>query len=172
FEKKEALHKKEQEKKEILLREQSKRHTFQLFFGLSTVILIAGIGFLYYNRNQLKKTLILHKNLADYEQKALHLQMNPHSVFNCLGSISRSIVHNGNDDTVKYLAKFSKLMRLTLDYSKETLISVDKEIEGLQNYLELEQLRFNNVFNFSITKADNIEDDIALPPLLIQPFVE
>lgn len=63
-------------------------------------------------------------------------------------------------------------MRLTLDYSKETLISVDKEIEGLQNYLELEQLRFNNAFDFSITKADNIEDDIALPPLLIQPFVE
>lgn len=172
FEKRESLHKKEQEKKEILLKEQAKRHTLQLFFGLLTIILIVGIGFLYYNRNQLKKTLTLQKDLADYEQKALHLQMNPHFVFNCLGSISSFIVQNGNDAAVKYLAKFSKLMRLTLDYSKETLISVDKEIEGLQNYLELEQLRFNNAFDFSITKADNIEDDIALPPLLIQPFVE
>src|SRR5690606_21400007 len=101
-----------------------------------------------------------------------HLQMNPHFVFNCLGSISSFIIQNGNDSAIKYLTKFSKLMRLTLEYSKESLIQVDKEIEGLQNYLELEQLRVNNVFDFSIAKNKNIEDDLALPPLLIQPFVE
>ncbi|RZJ28531.1 MAG: phytochrome sensor protein, partial [Flavobacterium sp.] len=66
----------------------------------------------------------------------------------------------------------SKLMRLTLEYSKESLIPIDREIESLQNYLELEQLRFNNVFDFSITKSKDIEDDTALPPLLLQPFVE
>ena len=136
------------------------------------MLLSVGLGFLFYNRNQLKKTLTLQKNLAEYEQKALHLQMNPHFVFNCLGSISSFIVQNGNDSAIKYLAKFSKLMRLTLEYSKESLIPVDKEIEGLQNYLELEQLRFNKVFDFKITKDNNIEDDMALPPLLIQPFVE
>ena len=116
--------------------------------------------------------MTLQKNLAEYEQKALHLQMNPHFVFNCLGSISSFIVQNGNDSAIKYLAKFSKLMRLTLEYSKEALIQVDKEIEGLRNYLELEQLRFNKVFTFIIRKSENIEDDIALPPLFIQPFVE
>lgn len=63
-------------------------------------------------------------------------------------------------------------MRLTLEYSKESLIPVDKEIESLQNYLELEQLRFNNIFDFCITKSSNIEDDMAIPPLLLQPFVE
>jgi LytS/YehU family sensor histidine kinase len=63
-------------------------------------------------------------------------------------------------------------MRLTLEYSKESLIPIDKEIESLQNYLELEQLRFNNVFGFGIDKSDDIEDDMALPPLLLQPFVE
>src|SRR5690606_37598601 len=138
FEKRESIHKKEQEQKEILIQEQSKRHTLQLIFGSLFVILLVGLGFLFYNRNQLKKTLTLQKNLAEYEQKALHLQMNPHFVFNCLGSISSFIVQNGNDSAVKYLAKFSKLMRLTLEYSKESLIPVDKEIEGLQNYLELE----------------------------------
>jgi LytS/YehU family sensor histidine kinase len=61
---------------------------------------------------------------------------------------------------------------LTLEYSKESLIPIDKEIESLQNYLELEQLRFNNVFGFSINKSKDIEDDMALPPLLLQPFVE
>lgn len=172
FEKRETLHKKEQEQKEVLLQEQSKRHTLQLIFGGLFLLLCVGLGFLFYNRNQLKKTLTLQKNLAEYEQKALHLQMNPHFVFNCLGSISSFIVQNGNDSAIKYLAKFSKLMRLTLEYSKESLIPVDKEIEGLQNYLELEQLRFNKVFDFKITKDPNIEDDMALPPLLIQPFVE
>src|SRR5690606_36505750 len=81
-------------------------------------------------------------------------------------------VQTGNDSAIKYLAKFSKLMRFTLEYSKESLIPVYKEIEGLQNYLELEQLRFNNTFGFQITKDENIEDDMAMPPLLIQPFVE
>ena len=121
---------------------------------------------------QLKNNLTLQKELAEYEQKALHLQMNPHFVFNCLGSISSFIVHNGTDSAIKYLSKFSKLMRLTLEYSKESLIPIDKEIESLQNYLELEQLRFNNKFNFSIFKSKEIEDDMALPPLLLQPFVE
>jgi len=172
FEKRESLHKKEQQQKEVLLEQQAKRHTLQLVFGSLFLLLAVGLGFLFYNRNQLKKNLTLQKNLAEYEQKALHLQMNPHFVFNCLGSISSFIVQNGNDSAIKYLAKFSKLMRLTLEYSKESLIPVDKEIEGLQNYLELEQLRFNQIFDFKITKDTNIEDDMALPPLLIQPFVE
>lgn len=172
FDKKEALQKKEQEKKELIYNEQSKRHHQQIGFIILSILLVFGIVFLFYNRLQLKKTLTLQKELAEYEQKALHLQMNPHFVFNCLGSISSFIVQNGTDSAIKYLSKFSKLMRLTLEYSKESLIPVDKEIESLQNYLELEQLRFNKKFEFNITKSSELEDDMALPPLLLQPFVE
>jgi len=172
FEKREALQQKEIEKRDLLLKEESKRNNLQLFFAAVFGLLLFGIAFLIYNRIQLKKNLTLQKDLAEYEQKALHLQMNPHFVFNCLGSISSFIVQNGTDSAIKYLSKFSKLMRLTLEYSKESLIPIDKEIESLQNYLELEQLRFNHKFNFSIFKSDAIEDDMALPPLLLQPFVE
>lgn len=172
FEKREALQKQTHEKKELLFKEQNKRYRLQAIFGALFVILLFGIVFLIYNRTQLKKTLTLQKELAEYEQKALHLQMNPHFVFNCLGSISSFIVQNGTDSAIKYLSKFSKLMRLTLEYSKESLIPIDKEIESLQNYLELEQLRSDKMFNFSITKSKLIEDDMALPPLLLQPFVE
>ncbi|SDW49947.1 tetratricopeptide repeat-containing sensor histidine kinase [Aequorivita viscosa] len=172
FEKKELLQKEENQKRELLLKEEAKSTNLKLLFGALIALLLFGIGFLIYNRHQLKKTLTLQKELAEYEQKALHLQMNPHFVFNCLGSISSFIVQNGTDSAIKYLSKFSKLMRLTLEYSKESLIPIDKEIESLQNYLELEQLRFNDKFNFSITKDSNIEDDVALPPLLIQPFIE
>lgn len=172
FERKEALQKIEFEKKQVMFDEQAKRHKQQMFFTALFILLLFGIAFLIYNRYQLKKTLTLQRDLAEYEQKALHLQMNPHFVFNCLGSISSFIVQNGTDSAIKYLSKFSKLMRLTLEYSKESLIPIDKEIEGLQNYLELEQLRFNKMFDFSITKDPNIEDDMAMPPLLLQPFVE
>jgi len=172
FEKREALQQEAHEKKELLFSEKSKRTTLITFFSALFILLLVGIVFLVYNRKQLKKSLTLQKELAEYEQKALHLQMNPHFVFNCLGSISSFIVQNGTDSAIKYLSKFSKLMRLTLEYSKESLIPIDKEIESLQNYLELEQLRFNQVFTFTITKSSEIEDDMALPPLLLQPFVE
>ncbi|WP_309640885.1 tetratricopeptide repeat protein [Flavobacterium sp.] len=172
FEKREVIQKEELQKKELLLQEQAKQNKLQLFFAALFALMLGGIGFLFYNRMQLKKTLTLQKELAEYEQKALHLQMNPHFVFNCLGSISSFIVQNGTHSAVKYLAKFSKLMRLTLEYSKQSLIPIDKEIQSLENYLELEQLRFNHKFNFTITKDKAIEDDIALPPLLLQPFVE
>ena len=172
FDKKEMIQRKEAERKALLYSEHIKRNNLTILFVLIFSILLAGMGFLIYNRIQLKKTLTLQKELAEYEQKALHLQMNPHFVFNCLGSISSFIVQNGTDSAIKYLAKFSKLMRLTLEYSKESLIPIDKEIESLQNYLELEQLRFNKKFIFEITKSDEIEDDMALPSLLLQPFVE
>jgi tetratricopeptide (TPR) repeat protein len=172
FDKREAIQRKEIEKKELIYEEAAKRHSLQIMFATLVSILLCGIAFLIYSRIQLKKNLTLQKELAEYEQKALHLQMNPHFVFNCLGSISSFIVQNGTDEAIRYLSKFSKLMRLTLEYSKESLIPIDREIESLQNYLELEQLRFNKMFNFNISKSNQIEDDMAIPPLLLQPFVE
>jgi tetratricopeptide (TPR) repeat protein len=172
FEKKELLQQEKNEKRELLIKEEAKNAQLKIYLGGFIILLLLGMAFLIYNRNTLKKNLTLQKELAEYEQKALHLQMNPHFVFNCLGSISSFIVQNGTDSAIKYLSKFSKLMRLTLEYSKESLIPIDKEIESLDNYLQLEQLRFNDKFNFSITKHPDIEDDVALPPLLIQPFIE
>lgn len=155
-----------------ILAESGKRKTQLIIFLLLGAFLLVGLIFVTYNRMQVKKRLTLQKEVAEYEQKALHLQMNPHFVFNCLGSISSFIVQNGTDSALKYLAKFSKLMRLTLEYSKGALIPIDKEIESLQNYLELEQLRFHNKFQFTISSSDKVEFNMGIPPLLIQPFVE
>lgn len=172
FERKALIQREEQEKKVLLFEEQKRINQVKLIGAFMLASLMAGIAFLIYNRRQLKRRLTLEKELAVYEQKALHLQMNPHFIFNCLGSISSFIAQNSIQAAISYLAKFSKLMRLTLEYSKESLIPIDKEIEILQNYLELEQLRFNNKFDFTIKKSADIEDDVALPPLLLQPFVE
>jgi tetratricopeptide (TPR) repeat protein len=162
----------EYQKKEALLTEKGKRQTQFTVFSILGAILLIGLALVIYNQIQVKRRLTLQKEVAEYEQKALHLQMNPHFVFNCLGAISSFIVQNGTDSALKYLSKFSKLMRLTLEYSKGSLIPIDKEIESLQNYLELEQLRFNHKFQFSITSSAKVEFNMGLPPLLIQPFVE
>ena len=162
----------EYKRKTAVLSEQSKRNMQLIIFSIIGVFLLSGLIFVTYNRRQIKRRLTLQKEVAEYEQKALHLQMNPHFVFNCLGSISSFIVQNGTDSALKYLSKFSKLMRLTLEYSKGSLIPIDKEIESLQNYLELEQLRFHNKFEFSIQSSDKVEFNMGIPPLLIQPFVE
>ena len=162
----------EYQKKEALLTEKNKRQSQLTLFLIIGTLLLAGLVFVIYNRRQVKRRLTLQKEVAEYEQKALHLQMNPHFVFNCLGSISSFIVQNGTDSALKYLSKFSKLMRLTLEYSKGALIPIDKEVESLQNYLELEQLRFHNKFVFTIHSSDKVEFNMGLPPLLIQPFVE
>jgi tetratricopeptide (TPR) repeat protein len=162
----------EYQKREALYQEKNKREHLLLIFTIIATLLIIGLVFVLVNRYQVKRRLTLQKEVAEYEQKALHLQMNPHFVFNCLGSISSFIVQNGTDSALKYLSKFSKLMRLTLEYSKDSLIPIDKEIESLQNYLELEQLRFHDKFEFKIQSSENVEFNMGLPPLLIQPFVE
>ena len=159
-------------KKEALLSEKHKREIQLVVFSILGGLLLIVLGLVIYNRMQVKRQLTLKKEVAEYEQKALHLQMNPHFVFNCLSSISSFIVQNGTDSALKYLSKFSKLMRLTLEYSKGSLIPIDKEIESLQNYLELEQLRFHDKFEFEIQSTENVEFNMGLPPLLIQPFVE
>ncbi|WP_264537407.1 tetratricopeptide repeat protein [Flavobacterium sp. N1736] len=159
-------------KKEAILSESHKREIQFVVFSILGGLLLIVLGLVIYNRMQVKRQLTLKKEVAEYEQKALHLQMNPHFVFNCLSSISSFIVQNGTDSALKYLSKFSKLMRLTLEYSKGSLIPIDKEIESLQNYLELEQLRFHDKFEFEIQSTENVEFNMGLPPLLIQPFVE
>ncbi|MBS7787439.1 tetratricopeptide repeat protein [Flavobacterium sp. CYK-55] len=162
----------EYQKKEALLAEQNKRQRLITLFIILGCAFLAVVIILLYNKRQVKRRLTLQKEVAEYEQKALHLQMNPHFVFNCLGAISSFIVQNGTDSALKYLSKFSKLMRLTLEYSKGSLIPIDKEIESLQNYLELEQLRFRHKFEFSISSSPKVEFNMGIPPLLIQPFVE
>jgi tetratricopeptide (TPR) repeat protein len=162
----------EYKKKEALLSEKNKRQIQFIIFSILGTLLLIALILVIYNRMQVKRQLTLKKEVAEYEQKALHLQMNPHFVFNCLSSISSFIVQNGTDSALKYLSKFSKLMRLTLEYSKGSLIPIDKEIESLQNYLELEQLRFHDKFEFEIRSSGRVEFNMGLSPLLIQPFVE
>jgi streptogramin lyase len=120
-----------------------------------------------------KKVLEIEKQLFDLEQKALQLQMNPHFIFNSLNSIQSFIVNNDSDRATLYLAKFAQLMRLILANSREQFVSVKDEIKILIYYMDIENLRFDNKFDYKITVDPEIDDDfVGIPPMIIQPYVE
>lgn len=107
------------------------------------------------------------------EQKLLQLQLNPHFIFNALQAIQEYIYSNNTTQAGQYIAKFAKLMRLTLENSREERIPLQKEVELLDNYLALQQLRLGQKLNYTINVAPGLNADIAeVQPMLIQPFVE
>jgi len=116
---------------------------------------------------------IIQNKIKDLELAALRAQMNPHFIFNCLGSIQQFIAENDKVSATSYLAKFAKLIRLSLHSSVNGRHSLSEEVEMLDYYLTLEQMRFKERFSYSIEiKTIEQPKEIYLPPMLIQPFVE
>ncbi|MBL7936082.1 MAG: histidine kinase, partial [Bacteroidia bacterium] len=111
--------------------------------------------------------------ISKAELKALRAQMNPHFVFNSLNSIQHYILNSKGDEAVKYLNKFAKLIRTILNNSEKPLVTINEDIEALRLYLELEKMRFDNKFDYSIQLHDSIDGDYdEIPPMLIQPYLE
>ena len=119
------------------------------------------------------KVLEIEKQVFDLEQKALRLQMNPHFIFNSLNSIQSFIVNNNSEKATLYLAKFAQLMRLILSNSSEPFVPVKDEMKALAYYMDIENLRFDNRFDYKIIVDTEIDEDfIGIPPMVIQPYVE
>ncbi len=112
--------------------------------------------------------------LSELKLEALQSQMNPHFIFNALNSIQNYILKNDPVEAARYLSKFSKLIRKTLDNSYRHFIPIEDIVSTLNMYLELEAFRLNNEFTYSV-ELDSSDDRIytvELPPMLLQPFVE
>jgi len=115
----------------------------------------------------------LNKEFATSQLTALRMQMNPHFIFNALNSVQHFILQGNVVEANKYLAKFSKLQREILHSSDQQFITIEKEIEILTWYLELEQYRFGESFTWQINKSADIEpEELKIPPMVLQPFVE
>ncbi len=136
------------------------------------VILFLGIVFIVYRWQlniQRKKSQQINELNAS-KLTAIQSQMNPHFIFNSLNSIQDLILKGDVEHSYSYITTFSNLVRRTLSYSEKDFIDFDQEIKLLELYLSLEKLRFKKELNYSID-IKNVED-IMLPPLLIQPFIE
>jgi len=113
-----------------------------------------------------------HK-IAETEMTALRAQMNPHFIFNCLNSIKLYTLENDSATASEYLTKFSQLIRLVLENSRSEKVTLEKEIETLKLYIEMEAMRFKNKVRYCVKIDKNIDAAyIEIPPLLIQPYVE
>ena len=120
-----------------------------------------------------KKMLAIEKQVFELEQKALRLQMNPHFIFNSLNAIQNFVLANDTDKAVNYLAKFSQLMRMILANSTASLITLKDELKALTYYIDLEKLRFDDKFDYKITRDPSIDEEfVEIPPMLFQPYVE
>ena len=121
-----------------------------------------------------QETELLKLQATKLQLKALRAQMNPHFMYNALNSIQNFITSNEITFAAKYLAKFAKLMRQSLDYSDLEIISLEKEIEFLEDYLFInEKLRFQDRLSYQILVDDDIEEDIlGVPTMIVQPYVE
>ena len=113
------------------------------------------------------------KKVSRLELQALRSQMNPHFVHNSLNAIQYYIQRNEVDLSEEYLTKFSKLIRLFFEYSRKPFITIKKEVDLLENYLQIEKLRFEDKLSYSIHIDKDIEEDIQkLPSMMLQPIVE
>ena len=123
--------------------------------------------------NQQREKSELRERIAASEMKALRSQMNPHFLYNSLNAIRLFVLKNDSDNADKYLVKFARLMRLILDNSRQEWVTLTSELEQLTLYLELEQLRFDNLFQFSITTDPALPlETTTIPPMIIQPYIE
>lgn len=144
-----------------------------LLIGLSSLLLLVLIGVYFFYRNYKQKQAISVFEKNALNQKLLLTQMNPHFIFNSIDNIQVLIKNLQNDEAVTYLNKFSKLTRQILENSSENYISLEEELIMIDNYLVIQQLLYNNKFEFSIDVAPSIETEmLLLPPMLTQPFIE
>ena len=122
-----------------------------------------------------KTKLLYAENMnSDIEQRLFRAQMNPHFVFNTLGSIQSFLLdQNKSKEAAYFLAKFAKLMRQILMQSRKSYIPLQEELDTLKNYLLLQKMRFEDRFDYEIVIDESIDlSDIKIPPMLLQPIIE
>jgi ligand-binding sensor domain-containing protein len=116
--------------------------------------------------------LELEKNFLELEMRALRQQMNPHFIYNALNTIKGYYAESKIREANSYISTFARVLRLILE-NNEKFIPLEKEMQLLKYYIELAQIRYPGKLNYHIEVDPNLsEDEVAIPPMLLQPFVE
>lgn len=180
FEKKEIANKAEQDKKDSSAKAELEKQKLwrNSIAGGSAILLLSSIFiFHYYKRNrdseEKRKEISNSLLISETEMKALQAQMNPHFIFNALNSIRNFLANHKSDETDTYIKKFQELMRFVLENSTSQEVPLIDDLSALRSYMEFERLRLEHPFTFEINVDDKIDqENIMIPPLILQPFVE
>ncbi len=148
-------------------------HKYYMVIGSTLEIIIFSLGLAYKIKQEYEAKLVLQKEVSMKEVKTLRAQMNPHFIFNSLNSVQHLVLKDDKLSALKYLSKFGKIVRNVLESSHEAIVTLTEEIEMLRSYLELESLRFDHDFEYTIEIDKELDTDhVEIPLMLIQPFVE
>jgi LytS/YehU family sensor histidine kinase len=151
---------------------------FYLMSSLIIILMILTYFKLQLRRKDIEKQTAIEKAEIDkeliYSQlENLRSQMNPHFIFNALNSIQEYILTNEKETASAFLVKFSRLIRIYLEHSRESEVYLKEELKALQLYLELEKDRFEDSLEYSFIIDDKIDaNNILIPSLFIQPYIE
>jgi tetratricopeptide (TPR) repeat protein len=145
--------------------------------GALFVLTAIGLIFFFYKKKRdaesRRSEAELRVQVADMEMKALRAQMNPHFIFNSLNSIRDYISRHDTKTADEYLVKFARMMRLVLENSEHQQVKLAKDLQVLELYIQLEALRMVHKFTYKIEIDDTLDpDQVMVPPLILQPFVE
>lgn len=122
---------------------------------------------------KIRQDAFIENQLKELEMKALKAQMNPHFIYNALNSIQALVANDKKEDGIRYIGSFSRLLRQVLDNSENNVISLDKELETIGLYIQLEALRLDMHLHYKNIIPENIVTEFEkIPPLILQPFVE
>ena len=148
------------------------------FIGLCVLSFLAAVYIVFrrsvkaVKRREEEKNRI-HRLVSESKLSALQAQMNPHFIFNAINSIQNYILKKKEQDAYDYLAKFGRLIRTVLNHSLQKNLALYQELDTIKLYVELEQLRFKNAFEFRVQVHETVNIyETYVPAMLIQPYVE
>jgi anti-sigma regulatory factor (Ser/Thr protein kinase) len=157
-------------------RQQKIVKNFVIAISLIAILFAVAILIIYKRRRdeaEQKHDAEFRAKVAETEMKALRAQMNPHFIFNSLNSIGDYISQHDHKSANDYLARFAKVMRMILENSEQKLVSLADDLKALELYMQLEAMRLQNKFRYDIFVEEGIDpENILIPPLILQPFVE
>lgn len=124
-----------------------------------------------YNRQQ---TLKSKQENMEIEQRLNRARMNPHFFFNTLNSLQTfSMQENKDSKVARYLSKYAKIMRETLESTYKEMNTIEQEVDYLSNYLDIQKLRYPEKFEYHIEVDETVEPaETYVPSMIIQPFIE
>lgn len=139
-----------------------------LLLILTTIAALFGVRL-----RRIQRKAMVREQVRELELKALRAQMNPHFIYNALNSIQALVLDDYPEKATMYISKFSRVLRQVLNHSERSVISLREELEALELYLQLEQLRLHVNLQYHIKPDPGIGlDSEWLPPLILQPFAE
>ncbi|WP_165869252.1 tetratricopeptide repeat-containing sensor histidine kinase [Maribacter algicola] len=147
----------------------TKQNYLWAVIGILLTSILSG-SFVFYQKY--KSVKIMNQNIVT-EQKLLRSQMTPHFIFNSLSILQGMILNKEEKKSITYLSKFSKLLRIVLENSRDKVVPLIQELDAIDNYMILQNLDADPPYDYSLVVDENIDiNHFLVPPMLIQPFIE